>query len=96
MRLYSAVALEIWTMSAGLLIDNILIAKDDKTADDFAEKSWRGKFDHATKAAAKEAAVGSEEVAQVEYISLSPCFESTLVFQLLDSSVSSRWFQMSA
>jgi len=70
-----AVALEIWTMSAGLLIDNILIAKDDKTADDFAEKSWRGKFDHATKAAAKEAA---------DNIPKTPPFVVQKLYDLLD------------
>ena len=42
-----AVALEIWTMSKGLLVDNVLIAPTADIAADFAEQSWKPKFDQA-------------------------------------------------
>jgi len=39
-----AVALEVWTMSSGLIVDNVLVAKDEVAAGEL-EKVWRPKFD---------------------------------------------------
>jgi len=40
-----AVALEIWTMSSGLVVDNVLIAKDSVAASELETNAWRPKFD---------------------------------------------------
>ena len=38
-----AVGLEVWTMSGGLLFDNVLLARDEATASDFAAATFRVK-----------------------------------------------------
>jgi calnexin len=38
------IAFELWTMTDGVLFDNILITHDRSVADDFAEKTWKVKY----------------------------------------------------
>lgn len=52
-----AVALEVWTMSSGLVIDNVLVAQNDVAAKEM-EQVWRPKFD------AIKAIVEAEEMAK--------------------------------
>lgn len=40
----AAIGIEIWTMQDGILFDNILIGLDEKVAEDYREKTWKGKF----------------------------------------------------
>jgi len=40
----SAIAFEIWTMNNMISFDNILITHDKQSADDFANKTWKIKF----------------------------------------------------
>ena len=48
-----AVALEVWTMSKGLVVDNVLVAKDGVAAGEL-EQVWRPKFDFLKKIADEE------------------------------------------
>jgi len=40
-----AVAMEIWTMSKGLVVDNVLVAADDVAAKELQETQWRPKYE---------------------------------------------------
>ena len=40
-----AVAMEIWTMSKGLVVDNVLVAADDVAAKELQDTQWRPKYD---------------------------------------------------
>ncbi|KAH9328343.1 hypothetical protein KI387_000451 [Taxus chinensis] len=40
----AAIGIEIWTMQDGILFDNILIGQDEKVAEEYKEKTWKGKF----------------------------------------------------
>ncbi|KAL4634703.1 hypothetical protein ACB092_04G219200 [Castanea dentata] len=41
----AAIGIEIWTMQDGILFDNFLIAKDEKTAESYRETTWKPKFE---------------------------------------------------
>ena len=49
-----AVALEVWTMSKGLVVDNVLVAKDGVAAGELERSVWRPKFDFLKKIADEE------------------------------------------
>jgi len=51
-----AAAVEIWTMNSGIVFDNFLATYDAEVADDFAEKTWRVKFDAAKMMEAEDTA----------------------------------------
>uniref|UniRef100_A0A0D6R4Y3 Calnexin homolog n=1 Tax=Araucaria cunninghamii TaxID=56994 RepID=A0A0D6R4Y3_ARACU len=40
----AAIGIEIWTMQDGILFDNVLISSDEKLAEEYREKTWKGKF----------------------------------------------------
>eukprot|EP01120_Amphizonella_sp_Union-15-10_P001547 TRINITY_DN11704_c0_g1_i1.p1 TRINITY_DN11704_c0_g1~~TRINITY_DN11704_c0_g1_i1.p1 ORF type:complete len:557 (+),score=138.51 TRINITY_DN11704_c0_g1_i1:95-1672(+) len=40
-----ALGFEIWTMTDGIAFDNIIITRDKSVADEFAEKTWRPKYE---------------------------------------------------
>jgi len=40
----AAIGIEIWTMQDGILFDNILITRDEKVAEEYRAKTWKGKF----------------------------------------------------
>jgi len=40
----TAIGIEIWTMQDGILFDNVLITRDEKVAEEYREKTWKGKF----------------------------------------------------
>ena len=40
-----AVALEIWTMSKGLVVDNVLVGADEATAGELEKTAWKPKYD---------------------------------------------------
>ncbi|KAE8123761.1 hypothetical protein FH972_018693 [Carpinus fangiana] len=57
----AAIGIEIWTMQDGILFDNILIAKDEKTAESYRETTWKPKFEvEKEKQKAEDLAAGSD------------------------------------
>jgi calnexin len=40
-----AVALEIWTMSKGLVVDNVLVAADETASSELEKLAWKPKHD---------------------------------------------------
>lgn len=49
------IGIELWTMTGGISFNNILIAYDEKVAEQFAEQTWRPRHAEEQKiAAAKE------------------------------------------
>ncbi|KAI3916937.1 hypothetical protein MKW98_014398 [Papaver atlanticum] len=58
----AAIGIEIWTMQDGILFDNILIATDEKVAEEYRQKTWKPKFDvEKEKQKAEEAAAGDSD-----------------------------------
>ncbi|KAK7839967.1 calnexin homolog [Quercus suber] len=57
----AAIGIEIWTMQDGILFDNFLIAKDEKTAESYRETTWKPKFEvEKEKQKAEDLAAGSD------------------------------------
>lgn len=57
----AAIGIEIWTMQDGILFDNVLIAKDEKTAESYRETTWKPKFEvEKEKQKAEDLAAGSD------------------------------------
>ncbi|KAG6475289.1 calnexin homolog [Zingiber officinale] len=55
----AAIGIEIWTMQDGIIFDNILIASDEKVAEEYRIKTWKPKYDvEKEKLKAEEAASG--------------------------------------
>ncbi|XP_074582384.1 calnexin homolog [Curcuma longa] len=55
----AAIGIEIWTMQDGIIFDNILIASDEKVAEQYRIKTWKPKYDvEKEKLKAEEAASG--------------------------------------
>jgi|AntAceMinimDraft_12_1070368.scaffolds.fasta_scaffold82295_1 hypothetical protein len=59
-----AVALEIWTMSKGLVVDNVLVSADEVAAGEMETGAWKPKYNAVKKAAAAEEAVKAKEAAE--------------------------------
>ncbi|XP_077984489.1 calnexin-like [Glandiceps talaboti] len=56
---FSAVGLELWSMSDGILFDNFIVTTDKAVADDWAEKTWLMKNDQEGSRISGESVVGS-------------------------------------
>ena len=42
---FSAIGIELWTMTSGIFFDNILITRDPALAEEYATKTWKVKHD---------------------------------------------------
>ena len=61
-----AVALEIWTMSKGIVIDNVLVAKDDVAAKELETTQWKPKHAFMTEVAREAAEAEEAEARKVD------------------------------
>jgi calnexin len=59
----AAIGIEIWTMQDGILFDNFLIAKDEKVAESYREKTWKPKFEVEKEKQKAEEAASSDGLA---------------------------------
>lgn len=59
-----AVALEIWTMSKGLVVDNVLVAADEKAAAELEKNAWKPKHDAIKKVVAAEEAEKAKKTSE--------------------------------
>ena len=72
-----AVAMEIWTMSKGIVIDNVLVAPDDVAAKELQETQWRPKYEALKNV--KDVADAEEAKAAQEAVSPTRGFKGMVV-----------------
>ena len=63
-----AVALEIWTMSKGIVIDNVLVAANDVAAKELETSQWKPKHAFMTEVAREAAEAEEAEARKVDTV----------------------------